>query len=188
MSGLRRVEGRELWLAVANPSAARGAGFNLPVTTAEANPSFASRAKRRLCRWSNIDLRAQDSVRVLTDLGCEPIDRSVPTLFYLDSHWSEHLPLRDEVEIAVAHFPKALFVIDDFAVPDDPGYGFDDYGPGKRIDLEYLLQGRMDFAVFFPSVPSHDETGAKRGCVVATKNKDLAQILERHPLLRHWRN
>ena len=45
-----------------------------------------------------------------------PIDRTVPTLFYLDAHWLEHLPLREEVELITANFPRAVIVIDDFEV------------------------------------------------------------------------
>ena len=84
---------------------------------------------------------AYNSVRVLQELTHKSIDRSIPTLFYLDAHGQNSLPLHDEVELAVAHFAKAILLIDDFAVPDDPGYGFNNYGPDKRLTLEYLLQG-----------------------------------------------
>ena len=65
---------------------------------------------------------------------------ALPTLFYLDAHWNDHLPLREEVELALKHFAKAVLIIDDFAVPDDPGYAFDDYGPGKALTLDYLAR------------------------------------------------
>ena len=44
--------------------------------------------------------------------------------------------MREEVELAIANFSKAVLMIDDFNVPDDPGYRFDDYGPGKRLDID----------------------------------------------------
>jgi hypothetical protein len=163
------------------------AEFGIPVTTAESNPDHAQKSAARLSKWKNVDLRAYDSVRVLQELTREPIDRSVPTLFYLDAHWEHHLPLREEAELAVAHFAKAVLLIDDFAVPDDPGYGFDDYGPNKRLTLEYLLQGNLrHLAQYFPSAPSHQETGARRGCVVVTANAELMTILDQIPLLRRW--
>jgi hypothetical protein len=163
------------------------AEFHVPVTTAESNHQFGMRAKRRLLRWSNVDLRLQDSLSALREFANEAIDRGVPTLFYLDAHWQDYLPLREEVAIAISNFPKALLVIDDFAVPDDPGYGFDDYGPGKRLDLEYLLQGTArELLIFFPSARSDAETGAKRGCVIATANSGIANVLKRQPLLREW--
>ena len=88
-----------------------------------------------------MQLRAYNFVRALRELTQEPIDRAVPTLFYLDAHWHEYLPLRDELEIALGQFANAVVLIDDFQVPDDPGYGFDDYGPGKTLNLEYLAHG-----------------------------------------------
>ena len=163
------------------------AQFGVPVVTAEINPDFARRSNERLSKWKNVELRAYDSVRVLQELTRESIDRSVPTLFYLDAHWEGRLPLRDEAELAVTHFAKAILLIDDFAVPDDPGYGFDDYGPDKQLTLEYLLQGNLPhLALYFPSAPSHQETGARRGCIVVTANAELAVILDGIPLLRRW--
>jgi hypothetical protein len=163
------------------------AKFGVPVTTAESNPEYAQKSAARLSQWKNVDLRAYGSVRALQELTREPIDRSVPTFFYLDAHWENRLPLREEAELAVTHFAKSVLLIDDFAVPDDPGYGFDDYGPDKRLTLEYLLQGNLrHLAVYFPSAPSHQETGARRGCVVATANAELTAVLDQIPLLRRW--
>jgi hypothetical protein len=163
------------------------AQFGVPVTTAELNPDLARKSSERLSKWKNVELRAYDSVRVLQELAREPIDRSVPTLFYLDAHWKNRLPLREEAGLAFAHFAKAILLIDDFAVPNDPGYGFDDYGPAKRLTLEYLMHGNLPpFYTYFPSAPSHQETGARRGCVVVTANSELADILDEISLLRRW--
>jgi len=59
-------------------------------------------------------------------------------------------------------------MIDDFEVPGDPGYGFDDYGPGKALTASYLAPAFREFepAVAYPSLPSSRESGRKRGCVV----------------------
>ncbi len=164
------------------------AQYGIPVITAEINSEFAQQSRDRLAKWKNVELRAYDSVRALAELVAEPIDRTIPTLFYLDAHWHNHLPLREEAEIAIKHFGKALLLVDDFAVPDDPGYGFDDYGPDKRLTLDYLLQGDLAMlTVYFPSTPSHQENGARRGCVVATLNPELMAILDQVQLLRRWK-
>jgi hypothetical protein len=61
-------------------------------------------------------------------------------------------------------------MIDDFAVPGDPQYGFDDYGPGKVLRMEYLLQfANAGLSYFFPSLPADRETGKQRGCVVVCR-------------------
>jgi len=164
------------------------AKFNLPVITAESDPVHIEIATERLRPLQNVQLRAYDSVRMLRELAEEPIDHAVPTLFYLDAHWQEHLPLRDELEIVLGGFANAVVLIDDFQVPDDPGYGFDNYGPGRTLNLDYLLAARTPpLAIYFPSVPSQQETGAKRGCVVVTASSALAVILDRLQQLRRWR-
>jgi hypothetical protein len=70
-------------------------------------------------------------------------------------------------------------VIDDFEVPGDPGYGFDDYGPGRCLTAailpEEVMAGR---SALYPSVPSAEETGARRGCVVIVDD-DVAPGLVR---------
>jgi hypothetical protein len=164
------------------------AKFNLPVITAESDPMHAEIAAERLRPLQNVQLRAYDSVRMLKELAQAPIDRVAPTLCYLDAHWHEYLPLRDELEIVFGHFANAVVLIDDFQVPDDPGYGFDNYGPGKTLNLEYLRAAKTPpLAIYFPSTPSAQETGAKRGCVVVTANPAMAVILDRLELLRRWR-
>ena len=163
------------------------ATFGIPVVTAEVDARYASRARRRLRGYKNIDLRVQDSLGVLRAIASEGADLGVPTLFYLDAHWANHLPLREEVEIVMAHFPKALIAIDDFAVPHDQGYSFDDYGPGQRLCLDYLMQGRArELEFFFPSIPAEQETGGRRGYVIAASDPELVRILHGQPKLRHW--
>jgi hypothetical protein len=108
-------------------------------------------------------------------------------LFYLDAHWLDHLPLRDEIELIVANFSSAAIVIDDFEVPDDPGYGFDNYGTDKRLSLDYLLQASTPpLAIYFPRARSEQETGARRGSATLTANPRFEEILDRMPALRRW--
>jgi tetratricopeptide (TPR) repeat protein len=163
------------------------AAFGLPVVTVEINRDLAARSRERLKTLKNVELRGTDSISALQELIHDRSDRSAPTLFYLDAHWEKHLPLREEVELAISHFPRAVLMIDDFKVPYDPGYGFDDYGPGKRLDIDYLRASNLpELAAYFPSTPSHREDGARRGCVVATANREIAAILDRIALLRRW--
>ena len=163
------------------------AAFGLPVVTVELNPAHAAQSRERLKTLKNVRLLEMDSISAMQELVHDRSDRSVPTLFYLDAHWEKHLPLRAEAELAVSNFPQAVLMIDDFKVSDDPGYSFDDYGPGKRLDLDYLRASNLpELTVYFPSTPSHREDGARRGCVVATANPEMAAILDQIALLRRW--
>jgi hypothetical protein len=85
--------------------------------------------------------------------GCEL------TFFYLDAHWYDHLPLLDEMTLILERMSNSVIMVDDFQVPDDPGYCYDDYGEGQVLDLRYLLPlAHYDFAIFFPDVPSYLES------------------------------
>jgi hypothetical protein len=57
-------------------------------------------------------------------------------------------------------------MIDDFAVPGDPGYTYDDYGPGKALVEEYLPD-MPGWSLRYPSAASCEEPVANpRGCAV----------------------
>jgi len=116
------------------------ATFGLPVTTVEINPRYFGFSRARLRQHDNVVAYEGNSIDFLRSLIAEPIDHTAPTLFYLDAHWLDYLPLREEIELITANFSSAVVVIDDFQVPDDPGYGFDDYGSDKRLSIDYLLQ------------------------------------------------
>jgi predicted O-methyltransferase YrrM len=140
--------------------------FGLPVYSVEIDPRAVHFSRLRLRKNTLIHLAVGDSVAFLRSFVRDP-ERRVPTLFYLDAHWEERLPLREEVEIISASYPSAVIMIDDFAVPDDPGYGYDDYGSDKRLDLDYLPKDiRSKFVALFPQLASANESGARRGCVV----------------------
>ena len=97
------------------------------------------------------------------------------TFFYLDAHGGEDLPLREEIQFIFENCPQAVVMVDDFKVPGDEAYGFDDYGNGKVLSLEYLkpLADKLQIAAFFPSVRAELESGSKKGCVVLARAPDL---------------
>jgi hypothetical protein len=139
----------------------------VPLHTVERNPRLFHYAKRRLRLCRNVTPVSGDSRVFLSDLTRNPRMPKEEVFFYLDAHWRADLPLHDEFAIILRAWRRFVVMIDDFAVPGDTGYGFDDYGPGRSLCIEYLadlLGSHVD--VFFPSAPSSDETGARRGCVV----------------------
>jgi cephalosporin hydroxylase len=163
------------------------AGFGLPVMTVEIDARYFGFSKARLRAHGNVTAHEGNSIDFLRSIITGAIDRTAPTLFYLDAHWLNHLPLREEVELITANFPRSVVVVDDFEVPDDPGYGFDDYGTGKRLCLDYLLQAATpSLAIYFPCVGSEQETGARRGSVTLTASHELEKVLDQMPALRRW--
>jgi len=59
-------------------------------------------------------------------------------LFYLDAHWEDYWPLRDEIiEIGKTHYDNCVIVIDDCKVPGRHDIPFDQY-KGKECSFEYI--------------------------------------------------
>jgi hypothetical protein len=162
------------------------AQFGIPFETVEFSERYFAFSKIRLRHYSNAKISCDASVHYLQNRVKDASLRDAVTLFYLDAHWLE-LPLQDELELIFSNYDNAAVLIDDFKVADDEGYGFDNYGPGKAITLEYVLKCRLPpLSVFFPTTKADQETGWKRGWVVLTSNEAIARKLCEINLLRRY--
>lgn len=157
----------------------------LPIYTVEISPRYYEYSALCLRRHRNqVHLSEGDSRDFLRKaarhMGC-PKSR---VFFYLDAHWGNDLPLREEVEIIFENWTDSVAMIDDFAVPG-MDYGYDDYGPGRRLNMEYLLPvvDELQLIPFFPSFGPDGETGFKRGCVVLCREDGIADRLKGIDLL-----
>ena len=144
----------------------------LPIHTVEANPRYFHYSTRRLAPYPNVTVELGDSRPFLRRMAARAAT-STP-LIYLDAHWEEDLPLREEVEIITSSWERAVVIIDDFEVPGDAGYTFDDYGPGRRLCLDYLAG--TPWPIFFPTLASAEETGGRRGCAVIVAPELAASV------------
>jgi hypothetical protein len=155
------------------------AATRLPLYTVESRARRFGYARQRLKGFANVKLTFGDSRAFLRDLLRRdelPDDRN---FFYLDAHWGKDLPLAEEIDIIFSGWPKAIVMVDDFQVPGDDGYSFDDYGPGKALTAGYLsdLTSRFALAHFYPSCPSEKETGTRRGSIVIASAGDVISEL-----------
>lgn len=155
---------------------------NLPVYTTEANSVFYGISKARLFYNQKIILYNLDSrefLKILSDTT-DVYDKKV--FIYLDSHWYKDLPLRDEMSFICDNSKDFVVMIDDFKVPGDEGYEYDDYGDDNILEIEYLkdILEKYNISVYFPSLHSSEETGAKRGCVVLTNLSNSDTIINRN--------
>lgn len=152
--------------------------FQGPIHTIEVNAEFAAYAGWRLRSLSQVRLIRADSVAGLRRLGADPGITAGPCFFYLDAHWEEYLPLADELALIFGAWDEAVILIDDFRVPDDEGYNYDDYGPGKVLETAYLDRLEdQDFRLFFPAMSSARETGHKRGSAVITRGAAMHEAV-----------
>jgi predicted O-methyltransferase YrrM len=157
----------------------------LPVYTIEANPRSFGFVRVRFWRTYNITLICGDSRTALRKLLRD--DLSSHTLFfYLDAHWNDDLPLAEEIDIVFGRCPMAVVMIDDFQVPSDPGYDYDDYGAGKALIPSYVASpiAAYNLQAFYPVTPSAEESGLRRGCIVLARQAAAEQALSSLALLR----
>lgn len=143
----------------------------LPVHTCEANCTFQALARSRLAGIPGIHFHSGDSRQCLRSLLGDPASRDWlqrPLFFYLDAHWHADLPLVEEIALIASYAKDFVIMIDDFKVEGDPGYGYDNYGRGKSLELSTLrpVIGRFSLVAYFPSLASANESGSRRGSVV----------------------
>jgi len=160
----------------------------LPIYTVEADRRNQGFSFAMLRQCNNVRRYSGDSRQLLRRLAATPGFPDKTVLFYLDAHGNGELPLAEEIDIIFSHWRRAVVVIDDFQVPDDEGYGYDNYGPGKALNRDYIEPAIRAFGLrtFFPSVTSKSETGAKRGSVTLAADPDLIRTLRTIREIREW--
>lgn len=159
----------------------------VPVHSFESMPRYHGFARARLWRARDVHLHCGDSRAGIAALAASRARPRDPVFFYLDAHWEGDLPLREELDLAFTHWGQAVAMVDDIAVPDDPGYAFDDYGPGKALTLAYLgPRAAPPTAIWFPACVSGAETGARRGCVVLARDAEIIRRIDLVRTLRRW--
>ncbi|MGO9602686.1 MAG: hypothetical protein ACLQAT_04660 [Candidatus Binataceae bacterium] len=149
--------------------------FDVDLYTCEIDERRFYQSKAKLANLKNAFIELADSVTFLTKFASEHLGAS-NVLVYLDAHWGSSMPLLKELEVIRLRLPKAVVMIDDFEVPTDPGYGFDLYG-GRRLGLVLLHKFQKECSIFFPNLPSEDETGARRGVVVLSWDSEVGRRL-----------
>lgn len=164
------------------------AQFGLPVETVEFNERFFSFSKARLSKFSNVEIVLNSSVPFLATRA-QHASKNDRHFFYLDAHWKNHLPLREELQIIFANHMNSIVLIDDFNVIDDAGYRYDNYGPDKALTLDYIERSSLPAHYsFYPATSSKQETGMKSGWIVLTANSEMAECLRSIVLLRNFRH
>jgi hypothetical protein len=161
--------------------------YQKPVYSCEISPRFHALAKMRLAGLPNIHLELGDSRQFLRKLAQTGL-AGQSVFFYLDAHWYEDLPLETEVGLISANWHRFAIMIDDFKVPDDPGYTYDAYGKNKLLELRLLGKSIANLSVYFPAAGAAEETGDRRGCVVLAPNPASSGKLDAVRSLRRWRN
>jgi hypothetical protein len=102
------------------------------------------------------------------------IPREQPVVAYLDAHWQNNLPTTQEIIALTEWGGPFIAIIDDFQVPEYPGYGFDTYA-GKTVGPA-IIPAHVDVSLWMPNESPEHETGAARGTGYVFSMNALALI------------
>jgi predicted O-methyltransferase YrrM len=152
------------------------------VYSCEINAEYFEIARHTAGSMANVHLFHGDSVEFLKSLT--PRLSNAVNFVYLDAHWYDHLPLRDELSV-LADWRNTVIMIDDFKVPSDSGFGWDRYDDEREICLPYIQGCIGARRPYFPAYSSEAEgSGMARGyCVMASSERHI-RVLDRIPLLK----
>ena len=161
--------------------------LGLPVYTCEINPRYYHVSKRLLRNCSSVEQFMLDSREFLRKLGNDSSISSKRPLFYLDAHSHDNLPLREELMVICQSWSSFCVIIDDFKVPWDDGYRYDDYGNNKSLTPDFVsdILIHYNLSMYMPCIPSDQETGKKRGCAILLKKNDR-HLIENINSLREY--
>jgi hypothetical protein len=133
---------------------------NIAIHSIEKNSHYIERAKSIFNSNPNIYFHEGSSEVVLKNLiDTNVINLSDLCFFYLDAHWENYWPLRDEIMI-IKNLKKSVIVIDDFQIPNHPNFGYDFYN-GKPCGIQLLedLILNTSIEIFFPVRSNRDNRG-----------------------------
>lgn len=180
--------------AVIETGTFKGAGTKFFLSNTQGCEVLTCELNENFYRLSSLRFKNDHRAKVINKNSIDFLSKNLDHLagdrkyfFYLDAHWNDYLPLKDEVKLIFDKFPNSIILIDDFAVPHDKGYGYDNWGDGKVLNIEYLNGiNTRDFEIFFPNIPSNIETGAKRGCCFLVAETSAIELLKSNGSLTHF--
>jgi len=157
-----------------------------PVKTTELSPYYHELTRLRFedlveagCPWAKtVQLFALDSRDFLPRILSEAPPEPGVSFFYLDAHGDyvagarTEFPIVAELTAIRAARADCIVMIDDFQVPDDPGYHAEN---AIALDLVAPLLPSFD-AWFYPIGASHD-CGMLRGCLVLSGSPETTRQL-----------
>jgi hypothetical protein len=156
--------------------------FKCKTYTIEIESRYAEKARNRFLRNHQkleIELRVGDSAsEIRTILRDIPSNELV--IAYLDAHWLDMIPTRQEIESLQHWAGDWIAIIDDFEVPHDNGYKFDIYG--QVVIGPAIIPTDAMLEVWVPSESSTFETGVKSGTGYVFSNRVTREKIPEHVL------
>jgi hypothetical protein len=137
---------------------------DMKILTIEINDKYYNISSNKLSKYSNINCINGDSSKMLNDID---IDHSLIKLYYLDAHWYNHNPIRDELKSIFKNSKdNEIIIIDDFKVPNR------DLGYDVPLDINYIndLLDTNKWTYFFKDKGENYDTRATGQIYIFNKN------------------
>jgi len=130
-----------------------------PCFSCEPDPDAFNFARKKSAELKNAQVFQQTSPGFLHNLDKSVLNRD--TLFWVDSHgYGFKWPLREEVAFITNSFRRGCIFIDDFKVPGQPQFSFDEYD-GQICAFEEIkssLRPCLRFQIVYPSYSEKTST------------------------------
>lgn len=145
------------------------------VFTIEINEEYQRHARNRVGNRENVKFILGDSAKQLLPSLKQFAGNAV--ICFLDAHWHNHCPLREELEAIAQSGIIPIIAIHDFYVPNEPKLGFDSYN-GQRFDYEWIkpllhaIYGHSEESFNIAYNSNEESTEIKRGIIYITPNFD----------------
>ena len=112
---------------------------DIEVHTVEIDQTSYYKASARLSSFKNVRCHLGSSDKVLETLIPTLLNKKI--FFYLDAHWWEYWPLKNELLVISKYlYNNSIIIVDDISIPNvlPPGmYGYYDITNAKNVDLTY---------------------------------------------------
>lgn len=132
---------------------------HIPCLSCEPDAEAFQHARKNVSGLPNIKLYNQTSQQFLETLREKHGDIfQKKVLFWLDAHgYGFQWPLKEELAFISGNFPHAFILIDDFKVPGQEMFGYDEY-QGQICSYEYVknaLDPARMYKVYYPNYTEH---------------------------------
>jgi len=126
---------------------------SLPILSVEIDDEYYYISAHNCKPYSNVKLYHLSSPNFLNLIYFDVLKHGL-SFFWLDAHWLDYVPLRDECKI-VATLDRYICLIDDFAC-DNPRFSGEVFG-GHENNLQYVadIMGKRCFRPNYPSFPPY---------------------------------
>jgi hypothetical protein len=143
---------------------------NIKIVTIEINETNYNNSFKKLCNYTNINCIKGDSSKILKEID---INHCLNKLYYLDAHWYDHNPVRDELKYIFENSKgNEIIIIDDFKVPNR-NLSYD-----RPLEMDYIkdLLDYDKWIYFYKDKDENYDTTATGQIYIFNKNLDMNLI------------